>query len=168
MALSRLKHEFKSRREHHIYSFSGNFMASIPIPAGLARRLAAAFYDALLLVALWFAASVVVLMVRDGEAVPAGTLWFSAYLAVVAYLFFGWFWTHGGQTLGMRAWRLQVRDQNGGPINWLQALRRYLAAYLSWLSVIGIIYSLFNSQRRAWHDVLSGSELVVLPNKSAS
>lgn len=142
-------------------------MASVPYPAGLLRRLAAAVYDLLLLIALWFVASAAVLVTRHGEAVPAGTLWFEAYLVVVAYLFFAWFWTHGGQTLGMRAWRLQVRRADGDPIGWPQALRRYLTAYLSWLSVIGIVWSLVDTQRRAWHDMLSHTELVVLPKKQS-
>lgn len=138
-------------------------MASAPYPAGLLRRLAAALYDGLLLIALWFAASAIVLALRQGVAVPAGTLWFEAYLLAIAYFFFGWFWTHGGQTLGMRAWRLKLRPVEHGELSWLRALRRYLAAWLSWLSVLGIMWSLFDAERRAWQDILSDTEVVVLP-----
>lgn len=142
-------------------------MASIPYPAGLFRRLAAATYDLMLLVALLFAAAVVVLIIRSGEAVPAGTLWFNLYLATVAYLFFGWFWTHGGQTLGMRAWRLQLRHGEAEQIDWLRALRRFLVASLAWPSIIGILWCKLDPQQRTWQDILSSTEIVVMPKVAA-
>lgn len=141
-------------------------MASIPYPAGLFRRLAAAIYDLLLLIALLFLASVLVLALRHGNAVPPGTLWFESYLFGVGYLFFTWFWTHGGQTLGMRAWRMQLRNANdGNQIGWLQALRRYLCACLSWASIVGVLWGLIDHQRRSVQDILSGTEIVVLPKE---
>ena len=136
-------------------------MPHVDYPAGLPRRLAAAVYDLFLLIALLFAAAAVVLAARGGEAVPPGTLWFECYLLAVGYLFFGWFWTRAGQTLGMRAWRLRVRQANGDNLDWLQALRRYLAACLSWVSLIGVLWCLFDAQRRTWQDMLSNSEVVV-------
>lgn len=42
--------------------------------------------------------------------------------------FFLWFWTHGGQTLGMRAWRLRIFSTNGQPIGYGRALWRLLCS----------------------------------------
>ena len=78
-------------------------------PAGLFRRLGAAVYDSLLVLATLFAATAVVLPLTGGEAVPAGTIWYPAYLIGVSYVYFAGFWIYGGQTLGMRAWKLRRR-----------------------------------------------------------
>lgn len=138
-------------------------MSAVPYPASLWRRLAAAVYDLFLLVALLFAATAVVLPFY-GQAIPTGTFWFRLYILFVPMLFLGWFWTHGGQTLGMRAWRLQLRDANSGEtIDWRRVPLRYLASVLAWLSLIGILYSLFDRQNRGLQDLICKTEIVVLP-----
>ena len=50
----------------------------------------------------------------------------------VAFAYFGWCWTHGGQTLGMRAWRLRICALGGGLPTWRQCAVRFLAAIVSW------------------------------------
>ncbi|HKK13654.1 MAG TPA: RDD family protein [Gammaproteobacteria bacterium] len=104
--------------------------AAAPRPAGLGRRLAALVYDSLLLLAVLFLASWIALAVNRGEAVAPGNPFFEIYLFVICYLFFGWFWTHGGQTLGMRAWRIRVQRLDGYPINWTQSLLRFMPVLL--------------------------------------
>ncbi len=80
---------------------------------------------------------------------------------VVSFWFYGWFWTHGGQTLGMRAWHLYLVKEDGKFINWRQALVRYVCALLSWVALgLGFIWILFSAEKRAWHDSLSGSMIV--------
>lgn len=128
----------------------------------LLRRLAAAVYDGLLLAALWFCAAALVIAVRGGP-IPALNLWFELYLLVLGFLFCGWFWTHGGQTLGLRAWRLRVIANGGNTLNWRRSLARYLFAVPSWLSIVGICWSLLDSRGRAWHEIASGSKLTVIP-----
>ena len=66
-------------------------------------------YDSLLLLAIFMIAGFAALSLTHGEAIPSGTLWFRAYLLGVAALFFCGFWLRGGQTLGLRAWRLRVQ-----------------------------------------------------------
>lgn len=132
-------------------------------PASLPRRLAAALYDSLLVIALWFVGVSALLPFTDGHAVDGSNPWFRLYLLVLAYLFFSWFWTRGGQTLGMRAWRLRLRNTDGGPVNWQQALLRYLAAWLAWLSIIGILWCLVDERKRCWQDIFSHTEIVTLP-----
>ena len=89
------------------------------------------------------------------------------YLILVCFLFFGWFWTHGGQTLGMRAWRLQLRRIDGQNLAWATAVVRFTAALLSWLALgLGFFWVALAPQNRAWHDRLSKSIVVVLPRRS--
>lgn len=138
-------------------------MASIVYPAGLWRRLAAAVYDLFLLVGIWIVAVLALLPFNGGEAPAGDSWWFRAYLLFVPCLFFGWFWTHGGQTLGLKAWRMRVRCVDGSPVTWERALLRYLGAWAAWLSVLGILWVLADPQRRGWQDIVSGTEVVVEP-----
>lgn len=134
-----------------------------PYPASLSRRIVAAFYDLLLVIALWFVAVFALLPFTGGHAVDGSSPWFRLYLIVVAYLFFSWFWTRSGQTVGMRAWRLRLRDVNGGPANSLQALLRFFTAWLAWLSIIGMLWCLIDARKRTWQDIVSRTEVVVYP-----
>lgn len=47
------------------------------------------------------------------------------YLLAICFLFYGGFWVRGGQTLGMRTWRIKLVRQDGGPITWTIALKRF-------------------------------------------
>lgn len=130
------------------------------LPAPLWRRLSAALYDVLLLLALWLAAiliSVLLINFAGHQITPPVT---RALLFALSFGFFGWFWTHGGQTLGMRAWRLQVRCSDGAALTWPVAMQRFVLMLVLGVSVL---WSWLNPQRRAWHDRLSGTEVVLLP-----
>jgi uncharacterized RDD family membrane protein YckC len=143
-------------------------MPDLPVPAPLWRRLIAATYDGLLLLGLWMGAALLDVIVRDLIQLPRDVLSFRIFLFLIGLVFFGWFWTHGGQTLGMRAWRLQVRREDGAPLLWPIAALRYAAAFVSWGCVgIGMLWCLLDRKRRAWHDLASGTEVIVLPKFSA-
>ena len=133
----------------------------------LARRLAALLYDALIVLALWMLTGAVVLIFTDGEAVPAGTIWFRCLLLAVTALFFTGFWTRGGQTLGMRAWRLKLVDQGGEPPGWGVAAVRFAAACLSLAALgLGFLAAVFDDRSRAWHDRVAGTRVLLLPKRS--
>ncbi|HFD81102.1 MAG TPA: RDD family protein [Gammaproteobacteria bacterium] len=132
-------------------------------PAGLFRRLAALFYDTLLLLALWFIATALAVALNGGDAIPAGNPLLSTYLLFIAFFFYGWFWLHGGQTLGMRAWKLQLRNLRPGPITWMQALLRFLVAIPSALLFgLGYLWMLVDRDRLTWHDRFSETCIVQL------
>jgi uncharacterized RDD family membrane protein YckC len=134
----------------------------------LPRRLAAILYDALLLAAILLLASLIALPLLGDDASRMAILLFRLYLVLIIFGFFAWFWTHGGQTLGMRAWRIRLQNRGDGPITLWQVLLRFLVAALSWLLFgLGFIWSLFDKEKLTWHDRYSMSELVVLPKKAA-
>jgi len=144
-------------------------MSGIVLPAPLWRRLASAGYDALLLAAVWLVVAMADLFLRGVAGLPYNVYVFRAELLFVAILFFGWAWTHGGQTLGMRTWRLQLRRTDGRPVNWPTALARYAFAWLAWLPfAAGVLWCVIDSRKRAWHDTLSGTEVVLLPKNIAA
>ena len=137
-------------------------------PPGLLRRLAAVLYDSLLLLALLMIATALFLPFTGGEAIdprrdPALEWIYRAVLALLVVGFFGIFWTRGGQTLGMATWRLRVEHEDGRTLTWADTVRRLAAAALSWLALgLGWLWILVDPQRRAWHDRLSGTRVVLV------
>ena len=143
--------------------------ADAPAPAGLLRRLGAMLYDGLLLLALLMVATGLFLPLTGGEAIsprdnPVLEFVYRAVLALLTVGFFGIFWTRRGQTLGMASWRVRVEREDGARLTWGDALRRLAAALLSWLPLgLGFLWILVDPQRRAWHDRLSRTRVVVVP-----
>ena len=132
-------------------------------PAPLWRRLASAFYDALLLIALWMTATLIGSMALTLAGLHYSPGLFRGYLFLVGLGYCGACWVHGGQTLGMRVWRLTARRSDGTPIGWGVAAARYALAYFAWLSVLGVLYAVLDPRKRAVHEILSGTELVYTP-----
>jgi len=104
------------------------------------------------------------LILRGAAHLPYNAQVLGALLLAATTLFFGLSWTRGGQTPGMRAWRLQLRRTDGGPVRWPAALSRFAFAFLAWLPLgAGVLWCAIDARRRAWHDALSGTEVVLLP-----
>lgn len=143
-----------------------------PVRAGLLRRLGALLYDALLLLAVLMVATALFLPITGGEAVdpdrhPLLELVYRAVLLLLIVGFFGLFWTRRGQTLGMASWRLRVEREDGALLGWGDTLRRLAWAVVSLLPAgLGFLWILFDPRKRAWHDRLSGTRVVVLPKEA--
>ena len=133
----------------------------LPSAPGFFRRLAAQIYDLFLLLAVLFLATALLLPFTAGVAVTAQhILIYRIYLAVVSFFFYGWFWTHGGQTLGLRAWKIKVLTLDKKPISWQQAFLRFATASVSWgFFGLGCLWVLVDKNRRSWHDRLSKTAL---------
>ena len=137
-----------------------------PRPVGLWRRLAALAYDAFLLFALLAVATALLLPLTGGEAVAPDNRVYPLYLLAVGYLYFGWCWTHGGQTLGMRAWHIRIRTVHGEAVPWSRAGVRCLAALLSFGACgAGFLWAAFDHEGRSWHDRLSRTVLETAPER---
>jgi uncharacterized RDD family membrane protein YckC len=130
------------------------------------RRLAAFCYDALLLVALMVCFTLLVLAVRLGAAVPPGGWWFPSCLAAIAMVFFCGFWVHGGQTLGMRAWRIRVVRDDGRALTWGRAALRFASALVAALPAgLGLWWGVLDAGKRGWHDRWTGTRVVRAADK---
>lgn len=142
------------------------------------RRLGALFYDSLIVIAIeMLAAGIIVAVLQAlmalnliniapyadiGDFLSNSPIWspiFTFYLAAVWVYFFVFFWTRAGQTLGMRAWKLQVRNLDGGRITVTQALIR-LATSGFGLANLAVP---FDPKKRAFHDIWAKTQVVVLP-----
>lgn len=106
--------------------------AKMPL-AGPGRQLLALFYDAWLLAAVFMVASALTLPFTHGEPVKPGNPFMTTYILFVWYGFYAWFWTHGGQTLGMRSWKIRLVTTNGEPLNLWHALLRFISGIPAWL-----------------------------------
>jgi uncharacterized RDD family membrane protein YckC len=105
--------------------------------------------------------SYLVVVARGGTAVPSGDILFRLFLLFQAAMFFAGFWVYGGQTLGMRAWRIRVETLAGSPPGWRAALLRFAAALLSVAALgAGFWWALADPERRTWHDRVSGTRVV--------
>lgn len=133
--------------------------------APLWKRLAALFYDSLLLFALLMVAVAVAFALKGGR-VAGDNIFFRLYLLLVSGLFFCGFWVAAGQTLGMKTWHLRVQRRDGRPLGWWQALGRFLLAVPSvGLAGIGLWWMLLDREGLALHDRWSGSVVVMLPKQ---
>ena len=135
--------------------------------AGLLRRIGAMLYDALLVAALLFLATIPFIAARGGEPVERGdNLIYQVTLVIVVYAFFVGFWSGPGRTLGMQSWRLQLQNDQGKVPTVAQASVRFLASLLSWLPLgLGFVWQLWDRENLTWHDRISRTRLVYYPRK---
>jgi uncharacterized RDD family membrane protein YckC len=135
--------------------------AAGPRAPALARRLASAVYDLLLLAALVLVATFPFLAVFGDSTAGWRRHVLQAWVLAVAAGYFVWFWTHGGQTLPMKTWRLKVVRADGGKLTSWRALHRYVLAVLGLLAAgLGFLWALFDRDRQFLHDRLAGTALV--------
>lgn len=140
------------------------------IVPSLPRRLAAIGYDCLLLIALDVLVSALVVLpagmlfgVQEPARDPTVKWLLQLLTALISIGFFVGFWLHGGQTLGMRAWRIRVVGSDGYPLTPQAALLRALTALLSWAAFgLGFLWALVDAEQLAWHDRFSHTRLVLL------
>ena len=135
--------------------------------AGLLRRLGAMLYDALLVLALWFLATLPFIAIRGGEPVePDDNLVYQLAIVATTYAFFVFFWSWRGRTLGMQAWRLQLETTDGRVPPVSLASLRFFAAVLSALPAgLGYVWQLWDRDELSWHDRLSGTRVRYYPKQ---
>ena len=151
-----------------------------PSPAAITgaligRRLLAMVYDLLPVLALWFLLGFVFSVgytlaghgVRENIAPWSALqwlLWLCCWLVTGAYATVSW--KRGGQTLGMRPWRLRVVAADGGPSSWRTLWRRYAVATLSLAAGgLGFWWAWFDRDRLTWHDRATGTRMQHLPRR---
>ena len=131
--------------------------------APLRFRLAAMLYDALVILAMWIF-TIVLLVTLTGDAVIGA--WLQSLLFLELYAFFTLSWTRRGQTIGMLAWRLELRTD--GRFTPAKALRRFVGGLLSLLTLgLGHAWMWFDPKRCTWPDRFSNSTVVRLPRSDS-
>jgi uncharacterized RDD family membrane protein YckC len=128
----------------------------------------AILYDTLLLLALSIMLTLAFIAVNSGESVSVDqNLTYQLCLGAISYVFFVAYWTRSGRTLGMQSWRLQLETSSGERAGIATASIRYFAAILSWAPLgLGFWWQLWDKDRLAWHDRISGTRLMHYPKDS--
>lgn len=134
----------------------------VEAPAPLWRRLAAMMYDALIVIALLMFATAIVLPFNQGEAYDSGNVLLQLYLLAIVLGFFVLFWRLGGQTLGMRAWKIKLVSDSGTRPRYGQLLIRAVTGAIGTAFLgAGVFWSVIDRDKKAVHDRLSGTRLVL-------
>ena len=113
-------------------------------PVSLIKRLFTIIYDLFLQIALFFMVGIPISILttfifNGGNAITEehslyilNQVIILTSLFVTSVSFYVWFWTHGGQTLGMKTWRIKLISDNTQGISREQAIKRYFTALFSW------------------------------------
>jgi len=151
----------------------------------LRRRAAAMLYESMLLFGVLFMSGWLFSTLLQQRHALYLRHAMEAWLFLVLGLYFIWFWTHGGQTLAMKTWRIRLVDRLGQPVSRWRAAWRYALAWcwilpglaLTWavhgqhwllilipaLNLLGWALTIYlDPQRQFLHDRLAGTRLVDL------
>lgn len=129
--------------------------------ASLWRRLAALFYDSLIVMAIIFVGTLPLVPLIKDYYIDPNNLLYKVYLLAIVFAYFGLSWIYGQQTIGMRAWRLKIFNFDQQRISLWQALLRFSYAIPAYLSFgAGLWWMLVDKQRLGWHDRWSKTYLL--------
>ncbi|WP_416307390.1 RDD family protein [Neptunicella sp. SCSIO 80796] len=150
--------------------------------AGFFRRLAAMVYDLLVAVAVGMCAAMaiilpLVILLENGVIDMRGAEHASDFIqnslltrtAIQVWVglwvtgFFMWFWRNGGQTIGMRAWRLRILSTTDQPLTYPRILLRMLSSLLG----LGTLLVLFDfKHKQSLQDRIAHTEVVSLTKEA--
>ena len=105
-------------------------ISAAPATPGLGRRLAAFVYEGVLLFGVLMLAGWLYAGLTQQRHALHGKTGLQVFLFSVLGLYFVWFWTHGGQTVAMKTWRLRVVAADGRPLAVGRGVMRYLLCWL--------------------------------------
>jgi len=150
--------------------------------AGFFRRLAAMVYDVLVAVAVGMCAAMVmivtlIVMLKNGgldmqgfaepaDLIQASTgykLLIQSWVGLWVAGFFLWFWKRGGQTLGMRAWRLRIFSTVEEPVTMTRLITRLVGSLFG----LGTLLVLFDvKEKQSLQDRLAKTEVLKLSKEA--
>ena len=89
------------------------------------KRIAASIYDLFLLLGVWFAVGSFAVWINGGIIEAK---WIGPFLVLVStWIFYGYFWTHGGKTLGMAVWKFEIYSIDENKINFQKVSIRFFS-----------------------------------------
>ncbi len=139
-----------------MHDFTQQFMKPTPIY----KHIFAFVYDIFPVVGMLLLTSFAVLLLRNGQEVPRNTWWFDVLLGMEIAFYYIYSWKIGGQTLGMRAWKMKIipNDKQQRTLTWWQAIGRFAIGIVSCIGGIGVFWKLFSHDNLTWMDKVSDSQ----------
>jgi len=158
--------------------------ADLGPPPGVWRRLACFVYEGVLLFGVVMIAGYLYSSLTQQRHAVEGKTGLQAFLFLILGIYFAWFWSHGGQTVAMKAWHLRLVTAAGQPVSQARALMRYLLSWLWFLPALASVHlaglhgggAIFGAMtvgvlayaslarlrpdRQFWHDAVCGTRLV--------
>ncbi|TDN70943.1 RDD family protein [Paraburkholderia sp. BL10I2N1] len=102
------------------------------------RRLATLVYEGVILFGIvFFAGYLFSTLTQQRNGLTHHNI-LAAWIGLVVGVYFVWFWTHGGQTLPMKTWRLRLVGVDGAPVSVPRAIARYALAWLWFLPPLAL------------------------------
>ena len=140
-------------------------------------RLLGLLYDLWPVLALWMVVAVPYVLGytflghhdAHENAAPFSPWWWAQWLTclVVTGVYAVMSWRRGGQTLGMRPWRLKVVAADGMAPGWNALVVRYVVAVVSVLAAgLGFWWAWVDRGGLTWHDRASGTRMIRLPKRT--
>ncbi|AKJ28490.1 RDD family protein [Caldimonas brevitalea] len=150
----------------------------------LRRRLACFIYEGVLLFGVVMLAGLLFSSLTQQRHALQGRHELQAFMFGVLALYFVWFWSHGGQTLAMKTWRIRLVNLRGEPVGYGRASLRFVCSWVWFLPSLGaswlfswqgkgvlfgamlawvLLYAglaLLHPRRQYWHDVLCQTQLL--------
>lgn len=130
----------------------------------LGWRLLSLLYDFFPMLGIWFVVVVAALTLNRGEAIRsntlAGALELIALLAVTG-VYATTSWRRGGQTIGMKPWRLYVTGVDGARAPLSRLWLRYAVGIVSLLCAgLGFWWAWIDRAGLTWHDRISRTRMI--------
>ncbi len=169
-----------------IFSAPDAFMATGSQNAPtLTKRLLCMVYESLLLFGVVFAGDYLFDTLTQSRHALTLRHVRQIWVFIVVGAYFVYFWTHGGQTLAMKTWRIRVVDIDGKALAVPRAIARYFLCWIfllptfallgllgigPWLAIgiLGIAifvpttWMLFDPDRQFLHDIILGTRLITV------
>ena len=129
----------------------------------LLRIVAAAVYDSLLMLGVWFLVGSLALGIKfvfTGEVSSLHPVTGMSLVIFSTWLYFAMFWIYGGKTLGMSSWKLRIVSQDGNRITIIQTIIRFLSNIFT-ISLAGIplFLRIINKNNSSLSDLLSKTSI---------
>jgi uncharacterized RDD family membrane protein YckC len=148
------------------------------------RRLMCLVYEGVVLFGVVMMAGYLYSSLTQQRHALVGTAGLQAFLFVILAIYFVWFWSHGGQTVAMKAWQIQLVTSRGSGVTQARALARYLLSWMWFLPALAVVnfaglkgllpltvtlsagvlafaaLSRLHPERQFWHDVVCGTRLI--------
>ncbi|HEV7915679.1 MAG TPA: RDD family protein [Albitalea sp.] len=112
-----------------------------PSVPSLRRRLACFVYEGVLLFGVLMISGYLFSSLTQQRHALVGRHALQAFLFMMLAIYFAWFWSHGGQTVAMKAWHIRVVDRGGQPLSQGRALARYLLSWLWFAPALLVLYA---------------------------